>query len=243
MPPFNEGAFTVNLIAPTGTSLEESNKIGTLAEKLMLQIPEVEYASRRTGRAELDEHVEPVSRSEIDVTIRPDIKRSRSEIIGDIRKKLSILKGVSVGVGQPISHRIEHLLSGVQAQVVLKIYGNDLAELRSTAQKVQATMQGVEGVTDLAIERQTLVPQLLIRVRRNDLQRFGLQAGKVTEELEVFYNGKITGQIYEGQQSFDILIRTNERERSNLEAIRNTQIATPEGGLSRFIKSRILNKP
>ena len=231
LPPFNEGAFTVNLITPTGTSLEESNKIGTLAEKLMLQIPEVEYASRRTGRAELDEHVEPVSRSEIDVTIRPDIERSRSEIIADIRKKLSILKGVSVGVGQPISHRIEHLLSGVQAQVVLKIYGNDLAELRSTAQKVQATMQGVEGVTDLAIERQTLVPQLLIRVRRNDLQRFGLQAGKVTEELEVFYNGKITGQIYEGQKSFDILIRTNERERSNLEAIRNTQISTPEGEL------------
>ncbi|NBB22699.1 CusA/CzcA family heavy metal efflux RND transporter [Runella sp. CRIBMP] len=231
LPPFNEGAFTVNLIAPTGTSLEESNKIGTLAEKLMLQIPEVEYASRRTGRAELDEHVEPVSRSEIDVTIRPDIERSRSEIIADIRKKLSILKGVSVGVGQPISHRIEHLLSGVQAQVVLKIYGNDLAELRSMAQKVQATMQGVEGVTDLAIERQTLVPQLLIRVRRNDLQRFGLQAGKVTEELEVFYNGKITGQIYEGQKSFDILIRTNERERSNLEAIRNTQISTPEGEL------------
>ncbi|RDB03003.1 efflux RND transporter permease subunit [Runella aurantiaca] len=231
LPPFNEGAFTVNLIAPTGTSLEESNKIGTLAEKLMMQIPEVEYASRRTGRAELDEHVEPVSRSEIDVTIRPDIERSRSEIIADIRKKLSILKGVSVGVGQPISHRIEHLLSGVQAQVVLKIYGNDLAELRSTAQKVQATIQGVEGVTDLAIERQTLVPQLLIRVRRNDLQRFGLQAGKVTEELEVFYNGKITGQIYEGQKSFDILIRTNEHERSNLEAIRNTQISTPEGEL------------
>ncbi len=231
LPPFNEGAFTVNLTAPTGTSLQESNKIGTLAEKLMLQIPEVEYASRRTGRAELDEHVEPVSRSEIDVTIRPDIERSRSEIIADIRKKLSILKGVSIGVGQPISHRIEHLLSGVQAQVVLKIYGNDLAELRSAAQKVQSAMQGVEGITDLAIERQTLVPQLLIRVRRNDLQRFGLQAGKVTEELEVFYNGKITGQIYEGQKSFDILIRTNERERSNLEAIRNTQISTPEGEL------------
>lgn len=231
LPPFNEGAFTVNVIAPTGTSLQESNKIGTLAEKLLLQIPEVEYVSRRTGRAELDEHVEPVSRSEIDVTIRPDIERSRSEIIADIRKKLSILKGVSIGVGQPISHRIEHLLSGVQAQVVLKIYGNDLAELRSAAQKVQAAMQGVAGITDLAIERQTLVPQLLIRVRRNDLQRFGLQAGKVTEELEVFYNGKVTGQLYEGQKSFDILIRTNERERSNLEAIRNTQISTPEGEL------------
>ncbi len=231
LPPFNEGAFTVNLIAPTGTSLQESNKIGTLAEKLMLQIPEVEYASRRTGRAELDEHVEPVSRSEIDVTIRSNVERNRNEIIADIRKKLSVLKGVSVGVGQPISHRIEHLLSGVQAQIVLKIYGSDLTELRTTARKIQTAMQGIEGITDLAIERQTLVPQLLIRIRRNDLQRFGLQAGKVAEELEVFYNGRITGQIYEGQKSFDILIRTNERERSNLEAIRNTQIATPEGEL------------
>ncbi|MDF7820268.1 efflux RND transporter permease subunit [Runella sp. MFBS21] len=231
LPPFNEGSFTINLIAPPGTSLEESNRIGTLAEKLMLQVPEVEYASRRTGRAELDEHVEPVSRSEIEVELKPNIERNRDEIIAEIRKKLSVIKGVNISVGQPISHRIEHLLSGVQAQIALKLYGNDLTELRSKAGEIKNVMQGVEGITDLNIERQVMVPQLLIRVKRDALQRYGLQAGKVAEELEVFYNGKVTGQIYDGQKSFDILIRANEQERSNLEAIRNTQISTPDGTL------------
>lgn len=231
LPAFNEGSFTVNLIAPPGTSLEESNKLGTLAEKLMLQVPEVEYASRRTGRAELDEHVEPVSRSEIEVEIRQGVKRGRAEIIVDLRQKLAVLKGVSISIGQPISHRIEHLLSGVQAQIALKLYGDDLTELRSTAGRIQGLMQGVTGVTDLQIERQTMIPQLLIRVRRDALQRFGLQAGKVTEDLEIFYNGKVTGKIYDGQKSFDILLRTTDRERSNLQAIRNTQISTPDGQL------------
>lgn len=231
LPPFNEGSFTINLIAPPGTSLEESNRLGTLAEKRMLEVPEVEYASRRTGRAELDEHVEPVSRSEIEVELKPDTKRSRDEIIADIREKLSVMKGVTIAVGQPISHRIEHLLSGVQAQIALKLYGNDLAELRTTAGQIKNLMQGVEGVVDLSIERQVMVPQLQIRVKRDALQRFGLQAGKVAEELEVFYNGKVTGQMYDGQKTFDILIRANEHERSNLEAIRSTQIRTPDGTL------------
>lgn len=231
LPPFNEGSFTVNLVAPPGTSLEESNKLGTLAEKLMLQVPEVEYASRRTGRAELDEHVEPVSRSEIEVEIRAGVERGRAEIIADLRKKLALLKGVSVSIGQPISHRIEHLLSGVQAQIALKLYGDDLTELRSTAGKIQGVMQSVTGIADLQIERQTMIPQLLIRIRRNALQRFGLQAGKVAEDLEIFYNGKVTGKIYDGQKSFDILLRTTNRERSNLQAIRNTQISTPDGQL------------
>lgn len=231
LPPFNEGSFTINLIAPPGTSLEESNRLGTLAEKRMLEVPEVEYASRRTGRAELDEHVEPVSRSEIEVELKPDKKRSRDEVIADIREKLSVMKGVTIAVGQPISHRIEHLLSGVQAQIALKLYGNDLAELRTTAGQIKNVMQGVEGVVDLSIERQVMVPQLQIRVKRDALQRFGLQAGKVAEELEVFYNGKVTGQMYDGQKTFDILIRANEHERSNLEAIRSTQISTPDGTL------------
>lgn len=231
LPAFNEGSFTVNLIAPPGTSLEESNKLGTLAEKLMLQVPEVEYASRRTGRAELDEHVEPVSRSEIEVEIRAGAERGRAEIIADLRKKLAVMKGVSVSIGQPISHRIEDLLSGVQAQIALKLYGDDLSELRSTAGKIQGVMQNVTGITDLQIERQTMIPQLLIRIRRDALQRFGLQAGKIAEDLEVFYNGKVTGKIYDGQKSFDILLRTTNRERSNLQAIRNTQISTPDGQL------------
>jgi CzcA family heavy metal efflux pump len=231
LPAFNEGSFNINMIAPPGTSLEESNRLGTIAEKLMLQVPEVEYVSRRTGRAELDEHVEPVSRSEMEVELKQGVARSREEILADVRAKLSVIKGVTFVVGQPISHRIEHLLSGVQAQIALKLYGNDLAELRSTAGQIRNVMQGVEGVVDLNVERQVMVPQLQIRIKRDALQRYGLQAGKVAEELEVFYNGKVTGQMYDGQKSFDILIRTNERERSNLDAIRNTQISTPDGTL------------
>ncbi|MDQ3142806.1 MAG: efflux RND transporter permease subunit [Bacteroidota bacterium] len=231
LPPFNEGSFTINVSAPSGTSLEESNKIGIMAERLMMKVPEVEYVSRRTGRAELDEHVEPVSNSEIDVKLKEDITRSRDVIIGDIRKELVLLKGVSVNVGQPISHRLDHLLSGVRAQVAIKLFGNDLTELRMHAQRISNEIKSVDGIVDVQVERQVLVPQLLIKVNRQALQRYGLQSGKVTKELEVFYNGKVMGQIVDGQKSFDILLRISDMERTNIEAIRNTLIDAPNGNL------------
>jgi CzcA family heavy metal efflux pump len=224
LPPFNEGSFTINMYAPAGTSLEESNRIGSLAEKLILQIPEVENASRRTGRAELDEHTEPVSNSEIDVTLKQDINRTRGEIIADIRKELKVIEGVSVGVGQPISHRVEHLLSGVQAQVAVKLFGTDLNEMRLSAGNIAEIIKGVEGTTDVQVERQQMVPQLLIKVDREALKRFGMQGGKVARDLEIFYNGTVTGQIIDGQKSFDIILRTSEEGRTNLENIRQTLI-------------------
>jgi len=231
LPPFNEGSFTLNLSAPAGTSLEESNKIGTIAEKLMLRVPEVEYVSRRTGRAELDEHVEPVSNSEIEVELKSDIKRSRDEIVANIRKELEKLKGVSVNIGQPISHRLDHLLSGVRAQVAIKLFGEDIIEIRNYANQIAAEIESVPGAVDVQIEKQVMVPQLLIKVNREALQRYGIQAGKVAEDLEIFYNGKVTGQIIDGQKTFDILLRTTDEERTNIEAIRNTQVHTPEGNL------------
>ncbi len=231
LPPFNEGSFTLNISAPAGTSLEESNKIGTMAEELMLKVPEVEFVSRRTGRAELDEHVEPVSNSEIDVALREDAKRTRKEILADIRKQLDILKGVTVNVGQPISHRLDHLLSGVRAQVAIKLYGPDLTDLRTNANQISETIKNIPGVVDVQIERQVMVPQLLIKVNREALQRYGLQAGKVAQDLEVFYNGKVTGQVIDGNKSFDILLRTTEEDRSNIESIRNTLIDAPDGNL------------
>ncbi len=231
LPPFNEGSFTINLSTPPGTSLEESNKIGTMAEELMLQVPEVEYVSRRTGRAELDEHVEPVSNSEIDVELISDPVRSRDEIVMDIRQKLGILKGVSVNVGQPISHRLDHLLSGVRAQVAIKLYGHDLTALRSYANEIAATILPIDGVVDIQVERQVMVPQLLIKVNREALQRYGLQAGKVAQDLEIFHNGKVVGQILDGDRTFDILLRATEEERTNIEAIRNTLIDAPDGSL------------
>lgn len=230
LPPFNEGSFTVNVLAPAGTSLEESNKLGTIAEQQILKVPEVALTSRRTGRAELDEHAEPPSYSEIDVALKPG-GRSRAKVLEDIRNNLSVLKGTTVNIGQPISHRLDHLLSGVRAQVAVKIFGNDLLTLRSNAEQLKSIISNVPGVVDVQIENQVMVPQLMIKLDRMAVQRYGLQVGNVADELEIFYNGKVVSQIIDGQKSFDIVLRTDDSTRKNIEAIRNTQIAASDGSL------------
>ena len=230
LPPFNEGSFTINVVAPAGTSLEESNKLGTIAEKQILKVPDVALTSRRTGRAELDEHAEPPSYTEIDVALKPE-GRHRAKVMEDIRKNLSVLKGVTVNIGQPISHRLDHLLSGVRAQVAVKIFGNDLLTLRSNAEQLKSIISNVPGVVDVQVENQVMVPQLMIKLDRMAVQRYGLQVGKVADELEVFYNGKVVSQILDGQKSFDIVLRTDDSTRKNIEAIRNTQIAASDGSL------------
>ncbi len=231
LPAFNEGSFTINLSAAPGTSLEESNKIGTIAEKLMLKVPEVDFVSRRTGRAELDEHVEPVSNSEIDVDLKDTINRSRDEIIADIRSKLNILKGASVEIGQPISHRLDHLLTGVRAQVAIKLIGDDLMILRQNAAKIKEVVEQVEGAVDVKIERQVMVPQLQIKLNRDALVRYGIQAGKVSDDLQIFYNGKVESQVIEDNKMFDILLRTSDDMRNNIEHIRNTLVHSIDGKL------------
>ena len=230
LPPFNEGSFTINVVAPAGTSLNESNKIGVVAEQQILKIPDVLLTSRRTGRAELDEHAEPPNYTEIDVALK-DNHRSMKVVLADIRENLEILKGSNINIGQPISHRLDHLLSGVRAQVAIKIFGNELAELRTNAAAMKDILSTVPGVVDLQVEKQVLVPQLQIKIDRNAIQRYGLQAGKVAENLEVFFNGKVSSQVLDGQKTFDILLRTNDADRSNIENIRNTQIALPDGSL------------
>ena len=231
LPPFNEGSFTINLSTPAGTSLEESNKIGTLAENLILNVPEVEYVSRRTGRAELDEHVEPVSNSEIEVELKEDVDRSREEILIDLRTQLEVLQGVSVNIGQPISHRLDHLLSGVRAQVAIKVFGTDLTTMRNNATEISNIIKNMNGVVDVQIAQQVMVPQLQIKVDREALQRYGIQTGTITKDLEMLLNGKVAGQIIDGNKTFDILLRTTDAERGDIENIRNTQIHTPEGNL------------
>jgi len=230
LPPFNEGSFTVNLYAPAGTALEESNKIGTVAEQLILRVPDVKYTARRTGRAELDEHVEPVSNSEIEVELI-EKARPRDVIIADIRQQLSNLAGVSVSIGQPISHRLDHLLSGVRAQVAIKVFGEDLTELRAIAGQVQEVAKSVPGAVDVQVERQVLVPQLTIKLNRNALQRYGMQTGEVARDLEVLFGGKVISQILDGQKTFDLVLRATAEDRENLENIRKTQIHTPDGTL------------
>jgi len=230
LPPFNEGSFTVNLATPAGTSLEESDKIGTVAERLIRRVSDVQYTARRTGRAELDEHVEPVSNSEIDVSLLPDA-RPRDTVLADIRKQLKNLAGVSVSIGQPISHRLDHLLTGVRAQVAIKIFGEDLTQLRLLASQVQQAVETVPGAVDVQTERQVMVPQLTIRLNRLALQRYGMQTGEVARDLEVLYGGKVVSQILDGQKTFDLVLRAVAADRENLENIRNTQIHTPDGTL------------
>lgn len=230
LPPFNEGTFTVNMVAPAGTSLEESNKLGTVVEQQILKVPEVSLTARRTGRAELDEHAEPPSSSEIEVALKPG-GRSREKVLEEIRNNLSVVKGVSINIGQPISHRLDHLLSGVRAQVAVKIFGNDLLTLRSNAEQLKTIISNVPGVVDVQIENQVMVPQLMIKLDRMAVQRYGLQVGNVADELEIFYNGKVVSQILDGQKSFDIVLRTDDSTRKNIDAIRNTQIAASDGSL------------
>lgn len=232
LPPFNEGSFTVTVIAPPGTSLEESNKIGTIAEKQILKVDGVALTSRRTGRAELDEHAEPPSYSEIDVALKNEEGgRDRDAILEDIRHNLDVLKGVSINIGQPISHRLDHLLSGVRAQVAIKIFGNDLLTLRSTANQLQGIISVIDGVVDAQVENQAMLPQLMIRLDRDKIRQYGLQVGEVAQELETFYQGKTASQVIEGQQSFDLVVRVADTIRSNIEQIRNTPIATSSGAL------------
>ncbi|MBN8836204.1 MAG: efflux RND transporter permease subunit [Sphingobacteriia bacterium] len=231
LPPFNEGSFTINLSMPPGTSLEEANKVGSIAEKEILKVPGVELTARRTGRAELDEHAEPPSNSEIEVALQPDKISNRDKIQASIRERLSVLKGVTINIGQPISHRLDHLLSGVRAQIAIKIFGNDLGELRSNANRLKDIISAVPGAVDVQVEKQVLVPQLSIKIDRNAVQRYGLQVGKVAEDIEIFYNGKVSTQILDGQKTFDIMLRTSDSVRNDITAIGNTQIATSDGSL------------
>ncbi|MDQ3683116.1 MAG: efflux RND transporter permease subunit, partial [Bacteroidota bacterium] len=232
LPAFNEGSFTVTAIAPAGTSLEESNKIGNIVEKQILKVEGVALTARRTGRAELDEHAEPPNYSEIDVALNnEEDRRDRSDILEDIRHNLDVVKGVSINIGQPISHRLDHLLSGVRAQVAIKIFGNDLTTLRSTANQLQGVISSIDGVVDAQVENQVMIPQLMIRMDRNKIRQYGLQVGEVAEELETFYQGKTVSQVIQGQQSFDLIIRLADSTRSNIEQIRNTPIATSSGAL------------
>jgi CzcA family heavy metal efflux pump len=228
MPPFNEGTATLSLFAKPGTSLEESNRIGQAAEVLIAQVPEVESVGRRTGRAEQDEHAEGVHSSEIDVDFKPG-GRERSVVLGEIRSRLSQLPGVAVNLGQPISHRLDHLLSGVRAQVAVKVFGNDLETLREQARAIERAIASVPGLVDLQVEQQTLIPQVNIRVRRDEAARLGVRPGELAEWLEGALSGKVVGQVVEGTRSFDVVVRFEESSRSDLESLRRALVDTPGG--------------
>lgn len=252
LPPFNEGTATVSFMLTPGVSLEESNRVATKAEEAILSIPQVKNVGRRTGRAEQDEHAEGVHSSEIDVDLwtkeeaknpekfpvasgrkPPPVQdiRPREEVFAQIQEKLEVFPGVNFGVGQPISHRIEHLLSGVRAMVAIKIFGDDLNTLRTLADQTKSAMEGIPGVADLQVEQQVLVPQLHIRVNRDAAARVGFTPAALTDAMETATKGKVVGQVLEGLKSFDITLTLDDRHRTDPTALEEVRLVSPTGAI------------
>ena len=226
LPPFNEGSFVVNLILEPGVSLAESSKLASTAEKLLLQIPEVATVSRRTGRAELDEHAEGVFYSEIDVALKSS-EADRGLVADAIRAKLAILPG-SVSVGAPIGHRLDHLLSGVQAQIVAKIFAEDLVAARALAEQLRAAVAATPGIVDLRVEKQVLVPQVDVRIDYQRAASYGVTPAAVADALETLSNGEVVSQIVDGLKRYDVVLRLPEGERTTAE-LSSLLIETPRG--------------
>ena len=229
LPKFNEGTATVNVLAQPGISLEESNRIGTSIEEILLGIPEIKSVARRTGRAEMDEHAEGVHYSEIDVDFKTN-GRPREQVLDEMRKKLDTVPGVFSNVGQPISHRLDHLLSGVRAQIAIKIFGPELNVLRSKAAEIFKSLEGTKGLVDLQVEQQVLIPQIKIQLMREDAAKYGIVLGELTESLEKALNGEVVAQVLENQRTFNVFMRFDDQSRANLELIKKTTLKVmPDG--------------
>ena len=226
LPEFNEGALTVSAVTIPGTSLADSNALGNALERLMLSVPEVTSTARRTGRAELDEHVQGVESAEIDVRLQLR-ERPRTIVLEDLRAKVSLLPGTNVTIGQPISHRIDHMLSGTRANIAVKIFGDDLQTLRQLAGHVQAEMSQVRGVVDLAVEPQTDIPTLRVRVDPEAAARHGLATGEVSHALQTARVGHPVGHILEGQVAFPLVVRYEPMESTSLDSIAERPFRLP----------------
>jgi CzcA family heavy metal efflux pump len=229
LPPFNEGTATINLSAQPGTSLDESNRLGTLAERLILSTPEVARTGRRTGRAEMDEHAEGVHYTEIDVDFHPDEGRPRDEVLAEIRGNLGRIPGVVVNVGQPISHRLDHLLSGVRAAIAIKVYGPDLSNLRADAEQIRDRLQGVDGLVDLQVESQVLIPQVHVRIDRERALRMGVTPGQLARDLETALGGSRVAEVLDGLRALDVVVRLDPAVRDDVARIRQIPIALDAG--------------
>lgn len=226
LPPFNEGTFTISMLFNPGISLAESHRVGLIAEQLIMEVPEVRAVGRRTGRAELDEHAEGVHSSEIEVDLEPG-ERPKTEIVADIRARLSVLP-VAVNIGQPISHRLDHMLSGVRAQLALKVYGDDLDALRGVAEDLRSRIAAIPGLVDLQLEKQVRIPQLEIRIDYDRAALFGIQPAAITEKLEQLSNGRVVSKLVDGQRTYDVVMRLAEDRRST-QALGDLLIETPTG--------------
>ena len=223
LPPFNEGSFTINVSSMPGISLEESDKIGRQAEELLLSIPEIKTVARKTGRAELDEHALGVNVSEIEAPFELD-GRSHAELLDEVRRKLSVITGANIEIGQPISHRIDAMLSGTQASIAIKLFGDDLNRMFIIGNQIKAAVADVEGIADLNVEQQIERPELKIVPRRELLARYGITLPQFNEFVTVNMAGEVVSQVYEKGKSFNLVVRASEGNRNSMERIRNLMI-------------------
>ncbi|MFW6171419.1 MAG: efflux RND transporter permease subunit, partial [Planctomycetota bacterium] len=230
LPPFNEGAVQINVILPPGTSLDTSQDVAHQVEARLKQIEDLEAFVRKTGRAELDEHAVTVNVSEIIASFDPQTSRGRQEILKDLREALADIPGIVTSVEQPLEHLISHMLSGVKAQVGIKLYGDDLDILRDKAEEIRRAISGVQGVTDLQVEPQTDIPQLRIEIDGEALKTYGLTREDINEFVETAMNGEVVSQVLRGQRTFDLLVRLDKPFREDLEAVKRLSINLPGGG-------------
>ena len=228
LPEFNEGALTVSSVTFPGTSLEESDRLGAALERVLLAVPEVVSTGRRTGRAELDEHLQGVEAAEIDLRLEMG-DRSKEEVLADIRDRATLIPGTAVNVGQPISHRIDHMLSGTRSNIAVKIFGDDLRTLRALAEQVRAAISDIPGVVDLSVEQQTDIPTVSVRFNREALARYGMPAGAAAQALKTAFMGQEVGSILEGQVAVPLVVRYQGEPPERMETIRQTMIDTPSG--------------
>ena len=228
LPPFNEGSFTINISSLPGISLEESDKMGHRAEELLLSIPEIQTVARKTGRAELNEHALGVNVSEIEAPF--ELKdRSRSELVAEVREKLGTIVGANVEIGQPISHRIDAMLSGTKANIAIKLFGDDLNRMFTLGNEIKSAIQGIPGIADLNVEQQIERPQLVISPKREMLAKYGISLPEFSEFVNVCLAGEAVSQVYEKGKSFDLTVRVKDNLRDEMEKIRNLMIDTGDG--------------
>jgi HME family heavy-metal exporter len=230
LPPFNEGTIQLNVVLPPGTSLSASNEICRTVETSLKEIDDVQRFVRRTGRAELDEHAEGVNMSEFLIELDPESPRSREEQLEEIRKAMENIPGIVTAVEQPIAHLISHMLSGVKAQVGIKVYGDDLDLLRQKAEAIKAKMQSVAGVTDLLIEPQVIIPQLRIEFNRPALTQYGLSASDVNDYVQTAMNGAVVSEVLDGMRTFDLVVRMKDEYREDIEGLKRLAVHLPGGG-------------
>jgi len=230
LPSFNEGSLTINVGSLPGISLEESDKLGRRAEEILLEVPEIQVVARKTGRAELDEHAQGVNGSEIEAPFELK-ERSKEEFLADVRHRLSHLPGCNIEIGQPISHRLDAMLSGTQANIAIKLFGTDLNRMYLIGNQIKAEITEIPGVADLNVEQQVERPQLKIIPRREMLARYGISLPEFAEYVNVLLGGEVVSQVYVGNRVFDLSVKVHNEDRDGMEQIRDLRISTPDGRL------------